>query len=64
MVLNLACIAIALSGLDLHHFTVALFLLGVGWNFLFTGSTTLSLDAYRPRRKTGPRLPSTSSFSP
>ena len=51
MVLNLACIAIALSGLDLHHFTVALFLLGVGWNFLFTGSTTLSLDAYRPEEK-------------
>jgi len=51
VVLNLACIAIALSGLDLHHFTVALFLLGVGWNFLFTGSTTLSLDAYRPEEK-------------
>jgi hypothetical protein len=30
---------------------VALFLLGVGWNFLFTGSTTLSLGAYRPEEK-------------
>jgi Flp pilus assembly protein TadB len=28
-----------------------LFLLGVGWNFLFTGSTTLSLAAYRPEEK-------------
>jgi MFS family permease len=53
VVLNLACIAIALSGVELHHFLVALFLLGVGWNFLFTGGTTLSL---RPTaRGEGPR---------
>lgn len=51
VILNLVCIAIALSGTDLHHFIAALFLLGVGWNFLFTGSTTLSLDAYRPEEK-------------
>lgn len=49
--LNAACIAIALSGVELHQFAVALFLLGVGWNFLFTGSTTLSLGAYRPEEK-------------
>ena len=51
VVLELACIAIALTGVELHQFTVALFLLGVGWNFLFTGSTTLSLGAYRPEEK-------------
>ncbi|WP_439520582.1 MFS transporter [Hydrogenophaga sp.] len=51
VVLNAACIAIALSGVDLHQFLIALFLLGVGWNFLFTGSTTLSLQAYRPEEK-------------
>ncbi len=51
VVLNLLCVAIALSGVELHQFVVALFLLGVGWNFLFTGSTTLSLDAYRPEEK-------------
>lgn len=49
--LNALCIAIALSGQNLHHFTVALFLLGVGWNFLFTGSTTLAMQAYRPEEK-------------
>lgn len=49
--LNLVCIAVAVSGTDLHHFVSALFLLGVGWNFMFTGSTTLSLDAYRPEEK-------------
>jgi MFS family permease len=44
--LNAACIAVALTGTDLHQFLGALFLLGVGWNFLFTGSTTLSMRAY------------------
>jgi MFS family permease len=51
VLLNLACVAIALSGVALHHFTIALFLLGVGWNFLFTGATTLSLGAYAPEEK-------------
>ena len=51
VVLNLACVAIALSGQDIMHFTAALFLLGVGWNFLFTGSTTLAITAYRPEEK-------------
>ncbi len=46
-----ACVAIALQGVDLHHFTAALFLLGVGWNFLFTGGTTLSLQAYAPEER-------------
>jgi MFS family permease len=51
VVLNLICIGIALSGQDLHQFLIALFLLGVGWNFLFTGSTTLAMQAYRPEEK-------------
>jgi MFS family permease len=51
VLLNLACIAVALSGADLQQFLVALFLLGVGWNFLFTGSTTLSMLAYTPPEK-------------
>ncbi|MEN9889571.1 MAG: hypothetical protein RL559_1608 [Pseudomonadota bacterium] len=49
--LNLLCIAIALSGVDLHQFLIALLLLGVGWNFLFTGSTTLSMKAWTPEEK-------------
>jgi MFS family permease len=49
--LNLCCVLIALSGVELHQFLAALFLLGVGWNFLFTGSTTLSLSAYSPEEK-------------
>ena len=49
--LNLLCIGVALSGQDLHQFLIALFLLGLGWNFLFTGSTTLALGAYTPVEK-------------
>lgn len=51
VVLNALCIAVALSGVDLHQFLGALFLLGVGWNFLFTGSTTLSLQTYTDEEK-------------
>jgi MFS family permease len=51
VLLNAACIAVALSGQALVQFEVALFLLGVGWNFLFTGSTTLSMQGYRPEEK-------------
>lgn len=51
VVLNVLCVAIALSGVGLHQFLIALFFLGVGWNFLFTGSTTLSLQAYTPEEK-------------
>ena len=51
VVLNLLCIGVALSGVDLHQFLIALFLLGVGWNFLFTGSTTLSMKAWTPEEK-------------
>lgn len=51
VLLNLACIGIALSGEDLHQFLLALFMLGVGWNFLFTGSTTLSMKAYTAEEK-------------
>jgi MFS family permease len=51
VLLNALCIALALSGVELHQFVGALFLLGVGWNFLFTGSTTLALNTYRPEEK-------------
>ncbi len=51
LALNALCIAIALSGVELQQFLVALFVLGVGWNFLFTGSTTLSLQTYSAEEK-------------
>jgi predicted MFS family arabinose efflux permease len=36
-----ACAVIALTGVELHRFYVALIALGVGWNFAFVGATTL-----------------------
>jgi MFS family permease len=51
VLLNLLCIVIALSGIELHQFLIALFLLGLGWNFLFTGATTLSLKTYTAEEK-------------
>jgi MFS family permease len=35
------CGAIALAGVDLQHFYLALVALGVGWNFAFIGATSL-----------------------
>ncbi|WP_291994040.1 MFS transporter [Candidatus Accumulibacter sp. ACC003] len=46
-----ACIAIALAGVSLMHFWWALLLLGIGWNFLFVGGTTLLTDACRAEEK-------------
>ena len=51
LALNICCVLIALSGIEFKQFLMALFLLGLGWNFLFTGATTLALTAYRPEEK-------------
>jgi len=52
VLLNFVCIAVALSGVDLMSFVLALLTLGVGWNFMFIGGTTLFTEAYRPEEKT------------
>lgn len=51
LALNIACVLIALSGVEFQQFLMALFLLGLGWNFLFTSATTLATTAYRPEEK-------------
>lgn len=43
--------AMALTGIELFNFGGALILLGVAWNFLFVGGTTLLTEAYRPSEK-------------
>lgn len=45
------CVAVGLSGASFWHFAVALALLGVGWNFMFVGATTLLSTAYRPEER-------------
>jgi MFS family permease len=49
--LNFVCVAVALTGVDLMQFLVALFALGVGWNFLYTGGSTLLTTTYRPEER-------------
>jgi len=49
--LMLVCIGVALSGVSLMHFWWALLLLGIGWNFLFVGGTTLLIESCRPEEK-------------
>jgi MFS family permease len=44
-------VAVALSGIEFLHFVSGLVLLGVGWNFLFIGGTTLRTEAYRPAER-------------
>jgi predicted MFS family arabinose efflux permease len=46
-------LAVALSGTELIPFMVALALLGVAWNFLYVGGTSLLVTTYRPAEKAG-----------
>lgn len=45
---NFLAIGIALSGIAVAQFWWSLVLLGVGWNFLYLGGTTLLTETYRP----------------
>jgi MFS family permease len=47
----LACVAVALSGQLVMNFWWALVLLGVGWNFMYIGGSTLLTETYRPTEK-------------
>jgi len=45
--LMLLCILVNLNGTSVSHFWAALLLLGVGWNFMFIGGTSLLSTSYR-----------------
>ncbi|MGB8436562.1 MAG: MFS transporter [Burkholderiales bacterium] len=49
--LNFVCVAIALAGVDVANFWFSLVLLGIGWNFLFIGGTTLITETYQPEER-------------
>ena len=38
-------------GITIAHFWWSLVLLGIGWNFLYTGGTTLLTETYRPEER-------------
>ena len=51
VLLNLAAIGIALEGIAVANFWWSLVTLGVGWNFLYIGGTTLLTETYRPEER-------------
>ena len=46
--LMLICVGLNLHGSSVTHYWAALLLLGVGWNFMFIGGTSLLTETYRP----------------
>jgi len=44
-------VAVALNGTSVPHFAVSMALVGVGWNFMYTGGTTLLTESYAPVEK-------------
>ena len=51
VVMLFASVAANLSGVSVAHFVTGLVLLGLGWNFLFVGGTTLVTESYSPAEK-------------
>jgi MFS family permease len=49
--LTLACVVIATMSTSLPAFYAALLCLGIGWNFMFVGGTTLLAQSYRPSER-------------
>lgn len=47
----LICVVIAIWAHDLVNYWVALIALGIGWNFLFVGGTTLLPRSYQPHER-------------
>ncbi|CCO49055.1 putative Permease of the major facilitator superfamily [Vibrio nigripulchritudo SOn1] len=50
-VLFIGCIAINVHGQSLWHFTLALILLGVGWNFMFISATSMFSQSYKSENR-------------
>ena len=51
VILMFGCVALNTSGDSLAHYWIGLFLLGIGWNFLFIGGTTLLTETYTEAEK-------------
>lgn len=45
------CVAAAFTGTEVLAFLAGMVLLGVGWNFLYIGSSALLTEAYRPEER-------------
>ncbi|MCC5964688.1 MAG: MFS transporter [Natronohydrobacter sp.] len=51
LVILAAAGAVAMTGVELEQFYIALILLGIGWNFGFIGATTMLTAAHKPEER-------------
>ena len=51
MIILLGSASVGLMGISFAHFSVALILLGLGWNFGFIGGTTMLTECYTPAER-------------
>ena len=51
LALMAASVGVALNGVTIAHFVIALAMVGIGWNFMYVGGTTLLTEAYKPAEK-------------
>ena len=51
VLMGFACVGINLIGHTIWHFWLALVLLGISWNFLFIGGTSLLTETYHPNER-------------
>jgi predicted MFS family arabinose efflux permease len=49
---NVLSLAVGFAGVTVWHFWLGLLLVGVGWNFMFVGGSTLVTRTYAPRERT------------
>lgn len=51
LALNVVCMAVHLVGVDFSNFLIGLVALGLGWNFMYVGATSLLTESYLPEEK-------------
>ncbi len=52
LLITAGAVLAGLSGTDVFHYWLSLILLGLGWNFGFTGASAKIIDYHRPEEKT------------
>lgn len=52
LLITASSVMTGLNGTDIFHYWLSLILLGIGWNFGFTGASAQIIDYHRPEEKT------------
>jgi len=51
VLINIVCVCVDLEGIGFYNFSIGLFLLGIGWNFMFIGATSLLTETHTPSER-------------